>query len=124
MHTSINDLIIVFFLGRPDLGLHLGCLTTECLRKHEDFLYEELEPRDLCDFLFEEGAVDILSHDRITETSQRRKQVKFLIKTLMENKNDCFHFFLYILQRKDYGYICQTLAEYTSSTYGMCTFCS
>lgn len=100
--------------GRPVLESNLHCLTTACLLKHEDFLYEELEPRDICDFLFEEGAVDILSHDRITETSQRRKQVKYLIKTIMENKHDCFHFFLYILQRKHYGYIRQTLAEYTS----------
>lgn len=101
--------------GRPVLESNLRCLTTACLLNHEDFLFEELEPIFLCDFLFEEGAIGILSHDIITETSQRRKQVKFLIKTIMENKHDCFHFFLYILKREDYGYVCQTLADYSSS---------
>lgn len=115
-----------YLSGKPVLESSLHCLTTACLLKHEDFLYEELEPRDLCDFLFEEEAVDILSHDIITESKHRRKQVKFLLETLMENKNDCFYFFLYILQKKHYDYIRQTLEVNTSSyvEVGMFTFCS
>lgn len=102
--------------GKPVLESSLRCLTTACLLRHKDFLNDELEPRDLCDVLFAEEAVDILSHDKITETNRRRKQVKILLETLMENKNDCFHFFLYILQRKHYDYIRQTLEQNTSSS--------
>lgn len=63
---------------------------------------DELEPLELCDLLFEERALKILDHDKITENNQRQKQIKHLLETVKENKNDCFHFFLYILQKEEY----------------------
>lgn len=88
----------------------LRCLTISCLKEFKDFLYDELEPVDICDVLFEESAVDIPSHDKITEPTRRRKQTECLLKTVKENKHDCFHFFLYIVQEM-FPFVCQELEE-------------
>lgn len=118
MHVYLTS----YLLGKPDLKLSRRCLTTSCLERYEDFLYDELEPLDICDFLFEERAVDIPSHDKITEPTQRRKQIECLLKTVKENQNDCFYFFLYILQREGYNYICQELEKRrTPVRFGMFT---
>lgn len=93
----------------------LRCLTTACLKKYEDVLYDELEPVEICDVLFEESAVDIPSHDKITEQTLRRKQIEYLLNTAMENKHDCFHFFLYTIQEL-FPFVCQELEKRTPST--------
>lgn len=73
-------------------------------------MYEELEPTHIADLLFEERAVDIFAHDKITESPRRRNQIKYLLETLRENGNECFHFFLFILQENiEYRYICDKL---------------
>lgn len=73
-------------------------------------MYEELEPILIADLLFEERAVDIFTHDKITESRQRRNQIKYLLETVRENGNECFHFFLFILQERiEYRYICDKL---------------
>lgn len=88
----------------------LRCLTISRLEEFEDLLYDELEPVDICDVLFEESAVDIPSHDKITDPTRRRKQTECLLKTVKENKHDCFHFFLYIVQ-EIFPFVCQELEE-------------
>lgn len=80
----------------------LGCLRGECLQGNEEFLLDELEPIELCDILLEERAIEIMIHDKITETGERRQQAKDLLQVLQENKNDCFHYFLHIIQNKEY----------------------
>lgn len=111
----MNECIIDIFLsGKPDLKSKLRCLTTACLKKYEDFFYDELEPVDICDVLFEESAVDIPSHDKITESTLRRKQIEYLLKTVKENKHDCFHFFLYTIQ-EILPFVCQELEKRTPS---------
>lgn len=80
--------------------------------------YTELEPLDLCDLLFEESAIEIPAHDKITETRTRVKQTKYLLETVQENKNDCFHFFLYILQREEFQFIRNVLEEDASGIRG------
>lgn len=92
--------IIIFLVGKPVLIPSLTFLTTSCLQEHKSTLFDELEPIVVCDLLFEEGAMNILDHDIITETNQRQQQIKKLIEKVKENKKDCFHFFLYILQEK------------------------
>lgn len=77
--------------------------TTSCIRGQKKFLLDELEPIDICDFLFEEKAIDIMTHDKITETEKRRQQVEDLLQTLQENKNDCFHYFLYIIEKNEFN---------------------
>lgn len=101
--------------GKPVLKSKLRCLTTACLKKYEDVLYDELEPVEICDVLFEESAVDIPSHDKITEQTLRRKQIEYLLNTAMENKHDCFHFFLYTIQEL-FPFVCQELEKRTPST--------
>lgn len=113
MCSSLNCKI--FVLGIPNLETSLCCLTISCLERNEDFMYEDLEPLDICDFLFEEGAVDIPSHDRITERSQRRTQIQYLLETVQGNEHYCFRFFLYILHREGYTDVCQRLVNRTSS---------
>lgn len=63
----------------------------------------------ICDLLLEERAVDIVDHDKITETKRRRKQSQRLMKILEENNNDCFHYFLHILYEKKYATILKKL---------------
>lgn len=77
-------------------------MTPSCLQEHQSFLHEELEPIRICDLLFEERVIDILDHDKITETNRRLKQIQRLIEILMKNKNDCFHYFLNLLQREHF----------------------
>lgn len=86
-------------------------LEITCLQEHREVLHNELDPLYLCDLLFEERAITILAHDKITEVKQRQKQIKYLLRTVVENKNDCFYFFLYILQREEYEYIREKLEK-------------
>lgn len=78
-------------------------LGTWCLHEQHEFLLDELEPVDICDFLLEERAIEIMTHDKITETEERRQQVEELLQTLQEN--DCFHYFLYIIEKYKFDYI-------------------
>lgn len=78
-------------------------LSTWCLQEQHEFLLDELEPVDICDFLLEERAIEIMTHEKITETEGRRQQVKALLQTLQENENDCFHYFLYIIEKNKFN---------------------
>lgn len=70
-----------------------------------------MEPLSICDLLFQERALDIFDHDKITETTCRSNQVQHLIEILKENTNDCFHYFLYILHRENIATIKNKLAN-------------
>lgn len=113
-------LTVIGFLsaGKPILSPRLRRLNITCLQKHKEMLLDELEPLDFCDLLFEERAIEIPVHDKITETSRRVKQTEYLLETVQENKNDCFHFFLYILQREEFQFIRSVLEEDTSGIGG------
>lgn len=52
-------------------------LRITCLQEHSELLHNELEPLYLCDLLFEERAITILAHDKITEVKQRQKQISY-----------------------------------------------
>lgn len=82
---------------------YLKRLSTSCLQEKKQLLLDELEPIDICDFLFEEKAIDIMTHDNITETGERWQQGEDLLQTLQENKNDCFHYFLYIIEKNEFN---------------------
>lgn len=100
LFLNINDLkqIHIHILGRPVLNPSLSLLSTSCLRESRNLFEDELEPIRISDLLFEERAVDILDHDRITGIVSRREQIQMLLETVKRNKENCFHFFLYILQ--------------------------
>lgn len=100
--------------GRPALNAELSRLGISCLQEYERFLLDELEPLDLCDLLFEEDAIKMHTHDKITETKKQLKQAKQLIETVKENENDCFHFFLFTLQRDEYEHIRKELEKNVS----------
>lgn len=68
----------------------------------------------ILDLLFEERAVDILTHDIITQTVPRRKQIRILLDTVKKNKEDCFQIFLFILQNH-FEIICNELKNPTFS---------
>lgn len=63
-------------------------------------MIEQLDPIHVCDLLFEDRAIEIIEHDTITEFESRNQQVRSLLETVKENKNDCFHSFLYTLQNE------------------------
>lgn len=90
---------------------HLKRLSKSCLQKQKEFLFDELEPVDICDFLLEERAIEIMTHDKITETGERRQQIKDLLQTLQQNENDCFHYFLYIIEKNEFNDIRNVLAS-------------
>lgn len=71
--------------------------------------YEELEPINICDLLFEERAMQFLVHEKITGKKQRQKQTKHLLRTIEKNENDCFHLFLYILCKNKNKFILEPL---------------
>lgn len=101
-------------------------LGIRCLKEHSELLHNELDPLYFCDLLFEEKAISILAHDKITEVKRRQKQIRDLIEVIEnENENDCFHFFLYILQRDEYKYIRETLERPASEAenVGMFEIC-
>lgn len=104
--------------GKPNLIRSLTSLTTSCLQEHEKGLCDELEPIVVCDLLFEEEAINIFDHDIITETKQRQKQITRLIEHLKENKKDCFHYFLYILQKEEFKTIRKMLENPHSNAVG------
>lgn len=52
--------------------------------------------------MFEDRAIEIVEHDTIKECEFRHQQSENLLKTVKENKTDCFHFFLNILQIEDF----------------------
>lgn len=99
-------------------------LGIRCLKEHSELLHNELDPLYFCDLLFEERAITILAHDKITEVKRRQKQIRDLIEVI-ENENDCFHFFLYILLREEYKYIRETLERPASEAenVGMFEIC-
>lgn len=84
-------------------------LESTCIQKHREVLHNELDPLYISDLLFEERAITILEHDEITEVKLRQKQIKYLLENVIKNDNDCFHFFLYILEKEDYKYIREKL---------------
>lgn len=113
------NVISGFFLqGKPDLSPRLKSLKVSCLQDHEGVIYDELDATGICDHLFEERAMDIPTHDRITETSSRTKQIRYLLETLKENKNDCFYFFLYILEREGFHVILNKIEKFPKESYG------
>lgn len=118
LFLNINDVnkihTLTLILGRPVLVQSLSCQPILCLRDHKDLFEDELEPIKISDLLFEERAVDILTHDRITEIVPRRKQIGILLDTVIKNKEDCFHIFLFILQNH-FGTICNELKNPTFS---------
>lgn len=88
---------------------HLEQLSTSCLQERKEFLLDELDPLDICDLLLEERAIEIMTHDKITEIGERRQQVKDLLQTLQQNENDSFHYFLYIIEKNEFNDIINVL---------------
>ena len=87
-------------------------LDTSCLDEHKHFLEEELEPLYICDILFEESAISILDHDKVTEASLRKKQISYLLDTVKKNENNCFLFFLHCnLQNQNHHHIIKELLK-------------
>lgn len=87
----------------------LKILNISCLQEHEEILQNELEPLLLCDVLFEEGALDILDHDKVTDKKNIQKQIKQFINIVKEDRNNCFCIFLCILQEMKYDCILREL---------------
>lgn len=87
------------------MSAKLTSLSTLCLEEQKEFLLDELEPKYLCDLLLEERAIEIMTHDIITEITDRRPQINALLQTLQKNENECFHYFLYIIEKKEFDFI-------------------
>ena len=80
-------------------------LDVSCLQEHQQLLKNELDPLYLCDLLFEERAIKLFEHDKVTEERRCNQQIPLLLEIVAENKNECFHFFLHLLLNRDYEHI-------------------
>ncbi|XP_078339927.1 uncharacterized protein LOC111110586 isoform X5 [Crassostrea virginica] len=97
--------------GFPRLDTALQSLNVSCLQEHQQLLKNELDPLYLSDLLFEERAIELFEHDKVTEESRCNKQTPLLLGIVNENKNECFHFFLHILLNRDYKHIIKKIVE-------------
>ena len=104
------------FTGLPRLDTVLQSLNVSCLQEHEQLLKNELDPLYLCDLLFEERAIELFEHDKVTEESRFDKQIPLLLEIVTENKNNCFHLFLHILLNSDYVHILKKMVESVEET--------
>lgn len=98
MKCSKSNYLAYSLSGKPDLCPERRSLNISWLQENEEVIIQELDHLYVCDLLFEDRAIEIIEHDTITELKFRKEQARNLLKTVKENKNDCFHFFLYILQ--------------------------
>ena len=99
------------------MDTELQSLNVSCLQEHQQLLKNELDPLYLCDLLFEERAIELFEHDKVTEESRCNKQIPLLLEIVTENKNNCFHFFLYILLTRDYDHIIKKIVEPFAETF-------
>ena len=104
------------FTGFPGLETALHNLNVSCLQEHQQLLKNELDPLYLCDLLFEERAIELFEHDKVTEENRCNKQTPLLLGIVNENKNECFHFFLHILLNSDYEHIIKKIFEPVEET--------
>uniref|UniRef100_A0A8W8NZ28 Uncharacterized protein n=1 Tax=Magallana gigas TaxID=29159 RepID=A0A8W8NZ28_MAGGI len=72
----VLEITVIVLSGRPDLIPCLKDLTISCLKDSKDFLMDELVPDPISDLLFEKRAIDIFTHDKLTETNRRRQQTE------------------------------------------------
>ena len=103
-------LFVTLNLGTLILDASLKSLSISCLQECERVLQDELDPLFLCDLLFEEGAVDILDHDKVTEKRLSLKErINDLLDVVKKDRNNCFYIFLCILQEWKYDCILEKL---------------
>nr|XP_022302858.1 uncharacterized protein LOC111110586 isoform X2 [Crassostrea virginica] len=103
--------------GIPRLDIELQSLNVSCLQEHEQLLKNELDPLYLCDLLFEERAIELFEHDKVTEERRCNKQIPLLLEIVTENRNKCFHFFLHILLNRDYDHIIKKIVGPVEETF-------
>lgn len=119
-------MIFFFISGLPALNDIFRGLDKSWLRERKQILLEEVDPLYICDLLLEESAIDIPYHDMITETNRRREQISILLKKVEEDANNCFLFFLYILQTEGYHFLTFTesdfIPQHKSIEAGMTSF--
>ena len=76
---------ITFTLQRDDLD------------RHQALFFEQLEPMELSDILFELGVLTVSDHDNIEERPSRRRKFEILLSCLKTNSEN-LDYFVYALQ--------------------------
>lgn len=56
------------------------------LHEHLAILYNELEPREIADEMFQAGHINVSDHDDVTECPKKWKRMKCLLNILKNNK--------------------------------------
>ena len=77
---------ITFTLQRDDLD------------RHQALFFEQLEPLELSDILFELDVLTVGDHDNIEENQSRKRRIEILLSCLKRNSEN-LDYFLYALQQ-------------------------
>ena len=82
-------------------------ITHDLLQKHFTFLYQELEPRDIADQMFQACHISVSDHDAMTDDSKKFKRLKELLDIL--RRRNLYIPFLYVLHSLRYFTVLDTL---------------
>lgn len=93
--------------------------TDELLQKHSDFLYWELEPREIADKMFQEGHLTFSEHDDITDRRQKNKRLKELLG-ILKKKNNLYEDFWCTLQSLKYTTLIDKIQTDEVFKYELC----
>ena len=68
------------------------------LDRHQALFFDQLEPQELSDILFELDVLTVSDHDNIEEHAGRRRKIEILLSCLKTN-SEYLDYFVYALQQ-------------------------
>lgn len=83
-------------------------VTGNLLRRHFSILYTVLEPRNIADFMFQEGHISVEEHDMMTIPSKKHKRLKNLLD-ILEKRQELYASFLCTLNFLKFTSVLETL---------------
>lgn len=83
-------------------------VTDDLLQRHFSILYTALEPRNIADFMFQEGHISVDEHDMMTIPPKKHKRLKNLLDVLKKRKT-LYVSFLYTLKFLKFTSVLETL---------------
>lgn len=90
------------------------------LQNHLDFLYTELEPREIADEMFQASLFTPADHDYITDNPKRRKRLRNLLEILKRKRMHAR--FLVLLKEMQHTIVLETLRTNRQFRHDPCKF--
>lgn len=95
-------------------------LSGKSLLENFNFLYNKLEPREIADYLFQTGHIDVNDHDDVADCDRKYKRLKSLLDTII--RKGIYRPFLCVLQSLMYIPVLDTLQNDAELKEGPCKF--